>query len=494
MKSSIRIFGAKRRRTWAGIALTPVIALAGSLKADTVETVILPADRDAFLRAGASNTNEGGNPRLRLQASGDNRTVLQFDQPNLEAQFGPSDLLLKAELMVTVADNASNWGKNGDRTIDLHRLLVPWDEGDGINSEVPSRLRNRGTASGTTWNMAVDAIISNSRTDLGVPWEMDKKGPNPWDPALSGQSYMFNSTAADSSFLWDVTPDVQGFLNDGANAGWIIKKDNESQAGKVLFCSREYDDYIAANPTEATTTTPGYHGPQLILTILRHDPAPPEPLVFYSNGDTYLRSGVSDTNEGGNPYMRLQSSGNNRALISFNTGAAPLAQVTKATLYLTIAENAENWGNNLPRTVSAHRVLAPWTEGNGTNSEVPHWAQFRGTGAGATWNCPNDLNIFNQSLDLPVGGFKWKGGSGLHSGDPDYYAPATAVGVDHINTMGVGTVISFDVTQDIHDGAQFGWLIKKDNEGQNGKVTYYTREGAAAEGDLSLQPTLVLEY
>jgi hypothetical protein len=492
MKSNLHTPGVVRHRLRAGIALIPAIVLAGSLQADTLDIVSLPADADAFLRSGAANTNEGGNPLLRIQAGGSNRAIVWFDQQKINEQVPAGDLLIKAELKVTTADNANNWGKNGDRTIGVHRLLEAWAEGDGINSEVPSRFRNRGAGPGVTWNMAIDAEIANGKQDPGVPWVMAKKGPNPWVPEPSGQSNILNSIGADSIFTWDVTTDVIGFLQGGDNMGWIIKKDDESKAGKILFCSREYDDFIAVNPDQATTTTQDDHRPQLILTVLRQDDAPLPPLVFTSNADTYLRSGASNTNEGGNPYMRLQASGNNRALISFNLGQAP-PQVSKATLYVTIAENAENWGNNLPRTVSAHRLLTGWTEGNGTNSEVPHWAQFRGSGPGATWSCPTDTNVANQVAD-PLGGLLWKGGNGKTSGDPPFYAPATAPGAGHDNTMGVGTVLAFDVTQDVLDGAEFGWLIKKDNESQSGKVTYYTREGALAEGNPLLQPTLVLEY
>ena len=54
--------------------------------------------------------------------------------------------------------------------------------------------------------------------------------------------------------------------------------------------------------------------------------------------------------------------------------------------------------------------------------------------------------------------------------------------------------VSFDVTQDVITGAELGWLIKKENEGQNGTVEYHSRESALAQADPSLAPKLVLEF
>ena len=105
---------------------------------------------------------------------------------------------------------------------------------------------------------------------------------------------------------------------------------------------------------------------------------------------------------------------------------------------------------------------------------------FRGTGEGITWNCARDLNIANQSANCtPL----WNGGN---------YAAATAPGALHMN--GLFGEVSWDVTADVLAGANFGWLIRKQNEGQNGQVRYYSREGALLAGNASLAPRLVLVY
>jgi hypothetical protein len=54
--------------------------------------------------------------------------------------------------------------------------------------------------------------------------------------------------------------------------------------------------------------------------------------------------------------------------------------------------------------------------------------------------------------------------------------------------------VAWDVTADIMAGANFGWLIKKQSEGQNGQVRYYSRQGASLAGNPVLAPHLVLIY
>lgn len=198
--------------------------------------------------------------------------------------------------------------------------------------------------------------------------------------------------------------------------------------------------------------------------------------------DSYLRAGSDDTNEGANPRMRIANDGNNRAIVRFDLDGVCLANLSRATLVLTIAENSNNWGTT-GRTVDAHRILETWTEGNGVNSDLvsgPGPTTYRGDGAGATWHCADDTDIYDQSPDCTT---QWNGGN---------FSAATATSVLHTN--GLLGEVSWDVTQDVLNGAQYGWLVRKTNEGQNGRVHYYSREGAAAAGNVRLGARLVLEY
>lgn len=203
---------------------------------------------------------------------------------------------------------------------------------------------------------------------------------------------------------------------------------------------------------------------------------PGGPVVLTATRDAFIRQGAMDTNEGANDALRIQSSGKNRGMIGFDMTEVEGEFVTHATLALTISDIADNWGTS-GRAVSAHRILGTWSEGNG-------WTvggNTRGQGAGVTWACPTDTEISNQQANCP--GTGWDGGA---------FAPASGPPVLHTN--GMSGEVSFDVTEDVANGAAFGWIVKKDNEGQNGKVFYRSREGAASASDMQQAPRLVLDY
>jgi uncharacterized repeat protein (TIGR01451 family) len=195
--------------------------------------------------------------------------------------------------------------------------------------------------------------------------------------------------------------------------------------------------------------------------------------------DSFLRQGSNDTNEGAGERLRIQNSGNNRALVAFDLSGVSTAGLISATLVLTIAENADNWGPT-GRPVDVHRLLTSWAEGNGRNTIfVGGGPTVRGTGPGVTWHCAIDANISNTSPDGPF----WNGG---------VFAAATAPSAVHLND--VTGEVSWDVTADVLAGAGFGWLVKKQSEGQNGQARYYSREGAVAAGNPSWAPRLILNY
>lgn len=195
--------------------------------------------------------------------------------------------------------------------------------------------------------------------------------------------------------------------------------------------------------------------------------------------DSFLRRGNPDRNEGANPGLRLQAAGDNRAMIGFNPGAIDgFGSLTTATLVLTIAENAGNWGRSNDRTVDAHPLLVDFAEGNGQNAGVPGAESTRGSGPGVTWNCAEDAETANQQTDCDA---EWAGGD---------FGLATAASVLHFN--GLSGEVSWDVTDDVLAGAS-AWLVKKTSERQPGRVSYFSREGAAAAGDPDLAPRLILE-
>jgi hypothetical protein len=65
-------------------------------------------------------------------------------------------------------------------------------------------------------------------------------------------------------------------------------------------------------------------------------------------GDTYVRCGSPNQNQGSEPIIRLQSSGKNRALLFFDPAAIHAAvaggALSSATLEHAIDDAASNWG------------------------------------------------------------------------------------------------------------------------------------------------------
>jgi hypothetical protein len=207
--------------------------------------------------------------------------------------------------------------------------------------------------------------------------------------------------------------------------------------------------------------------------------AAPDTLTLTAAKDTFLRRGAPNLNEGANPALRLQAAGDNRAVVAFDPAAIDgFGTPTTATLVLTIAEIANNWGRNNDRTVDAHPLTADFAEGNGRAAGLPLSQATRGSGAGVTWNCATDAEIANQRTDCDS---RWNGGS---------FGPANAAPVLHVN--GLSGAVSWDVTTDVAAGVT-AWLLKKTDERQPGRVSYFSRAGAEAAGDPDLAPRLVLE-
>jgi hypothetical protein len=132
----------------------------------------------------------------------------------------------------------------------------------------------------------------------------------------------------------------------------------------------------------------------------------------------------------------------------------------------------------MDRTVDAHPLTVDFAEGDGQNAGVPGSQSTRGSGPGVTWNCAADAEIANQATDCDP---RWDGGA---------FGPATADPVLHVN--GLSGEVRWDVTADVQAGVS-AWLIKKTDERQAGRVSYFSREGAASTADPDLAPRLILE-
>lgn len=233
------------------------------------------------------------------------------------------------------------------------------------------------------------------------------------------------------------------------------------------------------------------------------------PSAISAEADSFLRSGNSNTNEGTNLNMVVRSSGKNRAMVSFDMSALSAAAGTldSVSLNLYVVHNGDNWGNT-GRTIDAHRLLESWAEGDGANLKPGNLSQAefgpfdnRGDGLGTTWKCATDTEINNQQSDCDP---KWNGGTFdpvstdtvtiyKEFGGNNSLPPTT-------KTMGW---ITFDVTDDVNDCLSEGvvlcsWLIKKTQEGQNGRIEFATKDGASAlynaQFGESVEPRLDITY
>ncbi len=187
--------------------------------------------------------------------------------------------------------------------------------------------------------------------------------------------------------------------------------------------------------------------------------------ILSASKDSFIRSKTPNKNEGGNTILNIQFNGTNRVLVAFDIAAPP---VQTATLRLFVSNNSNNWGSGRP--VEVYRLLEDWTEGNGNEDD-------RGTGPGVTWNCSTDNNITNNGTNCAV---KWNGGNFVA-------APTDSVLITNGLT---DQYIEFDVTADvnafINGTANYGWLIKKANEMENGRIEINSRENSYNQPQLLL--------
>jgi len=197
------------------------------------QTVTLAAVADTYVRSGQGDRNLGAGTFMRIQANGDNRALVRFDQAAIQSAIG-TGIVLSATLRLTIVDNSNNWGPTG-RTVDVHKLLSNWAEGNGTEP-------NRGTGAGATWNCAVDSNIANQAKDCTGPteWEMGQPNNPTVHPWLQVPTDTITITNGQTGVVeYDVTADVSAFVTGINNYGWILKKTNEAQNGSVSLGTKE---------------------------------------------------------------------------------------------------------------------------------------------------------------------------------------------------------------------------------------------------------------
>ncbi len=184
-------------------------------------------------------------------------------------------------------------------------------------------------------------------------------------------------------------------------------------------------------------------------------------VTLQATADTYLREGGPNANEGGETFLRVRT-GPNRSLVRFaqaDIAAAAAGMVLLSARLELFGSDANSWGAP-GRTVNAHRLSADWSE------------------LGATWNCPSDSNPANGNPDCAA---QWTGGTFAAN------ATSAVTQTDAVTNQYVAWDVTADVAAFLTGTSNFGWLVRKDQEGQNGTVDYNSREVA------SNRPRLVLD-
>ena len=216
--------------------------------------------------------------------------------------------------------------------------------------------------------------------------------------------------------------------------------------------------------------------------VVLNDTRPAE-LIVPATKDSTLQHRNPHQNEGASPYLTLEKIQGKatRSAVAFDLTDVNLTGLTSATLRLTVdpSQGVNGWGNG--DTISALPLSTGWVEGNGQSFGLKKKDQVAGSGSGVTWFSPVDSDISNDYANSTV---QWNGGT---TGTPT--SPLIVMQNHYTGT------VDFDVTNDLLNvQGQNGWLIKKDQENRGSKVTFYSREGAAAAGNTDLAPTLILNY
>jgi subtilisin family serine protease len=189
-------------------------------------SISLNPTRDSYLSVGFPNTNFGSADTLMVGklTPSTQRTVIAFDSAAIRNAVG-TDSLVSVVLKLTITRNGGSWGPSG-RHMSIHRLIEDWTE------------------AGVTRNCRIDTNSQNNQPDC---------------PSAAWSSSSFVATATDSLLItnatlgvlsFSVTSDIRSLLaGTSSHMGWMLKHANETEAGLLVFASRE-------------SQTP----PQLILT------------------------------------------------------------------------------------------------------------------------------------------------------------------------------------------------------------------------------------
>ncbi len=195
------------------------------------------------------------------------------------------------------------------------------------------------------------------------------------------------------------------------------------------------------------------------------------PTVVRVLKDSTLVMGEPNRNEGASPELHLKpvSKGRGkemRIVLAFDLSNINPDAVDTAKLVMTVKHNLGDWGKKGQNVAVRPLKAASFPEGNGRRLGVPVSLRTAGSGAGVTWNCHADKNIGNDEKDCNRA---WNGGDSHHRNAAPFV---------HTNDLKAGDEVTWDITDDVKDGAM-AWLVKKGRGHIGGQVVYFAKEGNA---------------
>ena len=192
-------------------------------------------------------------------------------------------------------------------------------------------------------------------------------------------------------------------------------------------------------------------------TIVRRGP------YINENGNEFISVRLEDGVDVAIRSLRVRRTNRARALVRFSQAEiqalADSGRLTSSMLRLFVNQTLYNWGEG--RVLNLHRMTSDWSEST------------------STWRCADDLNLDNNKPDCAA---EWDGGN--------YDPVPTATMLFRGTESGW---IEFDVSADLErflsGTPNYGWILKKDREGEYGLVDFTSRE----EEDRANPPNLILD-
>jgi hypothetical protein len=179
-----------------------------SLAANAIETITVTADN--YLRKDNRSNNKGDSNLLKTDETNKSHIPVRFDQQAIASAIDGRPLI-SASLKMYIVQNWGGFTTSG-KEVDVYRItgeLGDWTE------------------MGSSWGCPF--------TDCTTHWE-----GGTYVSTETDHLQWYDTTVGTQSF--DVTSDVNSFMNGTTNYGWLLSKFHNFETGSVDIASKEYSD------------------------------------------------------------------------------------------------------------------------------------------------------------------------------------------------------------------------------------------------------------